>query len=367
MNVPHWLARLWRWIGLTDKTLWDYLQLLIVPTLLAVLGVVLNEAANDRQRRDAEERYQQEVLKDYTDALTGLLLEKDLRSKKSGDPVADLARAYTLNALYALDSRKKRSMVRLLYGTDLIKGQIPIIYLQVQGVEKGVLAGVDLSGMYLRGVNLVGVDLRNADLNDTTLSAAFLAGANLSGANLREARLWRSWLNNANLEAADFFSANLIDTNLDNSRLDGVILTDVLYSEKTVFPQGFDPKAHGAIYIGPDADLQDAQLKSAFLRFVNLENAGLRGANLSAAQLQMANLQSADLTGANLEKAHLQKATLMGAVLTDADLTEADLTEADLTEADLTDAGISAAHFCRTVMPDGSINNKGCPEDPSSG
>lgn len=347
------LSKLWRWIGLADKTLWDYLQLLIVPALLATLGVGLNEAANKRQHRDAKERYQQEVIREYCNVMAELLFEKDLRKKKSGDPMTDVAEAYTLNVLEALDGSHKRGLIRLLYKTNLIEGNIPIVSLQ----EGGALAKADLSGMYLWKVNLVGTDLRNADLQDASLSLAYLAGANLREANLRKARLWRANFRHADMEAADLSGANLIDADLYRTNLAGVILQNALYSKNTIFPQGFDPRTHGALFIGRNADLQGADLKRAFLRFVDLQNAILKGANLSQAQLYKADLKNADLTSANLKEAHLAEADLRGAQLTGANLREADFKGAVLSGADLKNA-----YFCNTIMPDGSINNDACPE-----
>jgi uncharacterized protein YjbI with pentapeptide repeats len=344
MNESNWLSKLWRRIGIEDKTLWDLLQLLIVPILLAILGVGLNDAANDRQRRDAKERYQQEVLKEYFDVMSVLLRKEDLRNKKSGDPVSDLAGAYTLNALETLDSKYKRSVVRLLFQTDLIEGYLPIVSLQA-GYG---LRDVDLSNMYLWKVNLVGADLHKANFQGSTLCLGYLMGANFSNADMRKTNLWHANLQYANLEFADFSGANLLDANLNLTRLTGVILQNALYSEKTTFPKDFDPKSYGAIYIGPKANLTGLDLKDGFLRNVNLEHANIKNANLSKTQLMRSNLRSVDLTGANLKQTYLQ---------------DADLTNANLTNADLTDAEIDNAIFCNTIMPNGSINNTGCPKD----
>jgi len=114
----------------------------------------------------------------------------------------------------------------------------------------------------------------------------------------------------------------------------------------------------------------------------NCEGADMRGADLAAyraqgfqpavhADLKGANLHNADLTGADLEKARLDEANLSGANLTDTNLTEvtmykadlrgANLTGANMTFADLEDALLEGAIFCRTTMPDGTVNNEGCP------
>ena len=87
----------------------------------------------------------------------------------------------------------------------------------------------------------------------------------------------------------------------------------------------------------------------------SLEGANLRGSALSGS-----------LYGAHLKGATLADATLVGADLRGADLTNANLSGADLTDAELTGATTSGtvwdgATFCRTTMPDRTVNNSNCP------
>jgi hypothetical protein len=71
----------------------------------------------------------------------------------------------------------------------------------------------------------------------------------------------------------------------------------------------------------------------------------LREANCTACSLKGANLSRADLTWAKLEAASLDGACLI---------------DADLREADIEGASFDGAIFCRTLMPDGSVNDSGC-------
>jgi len=48
--------------------------------------------------------------------------------------------------------------------------------------------------------------------------------------------------------------------------------------------------------------------------------------------------------------------------MTNANLSRADLTEATLVGADLRNAILADTKFCKTTMPDRSINNSGCPK-----
>jgi hypothetical protein len=79
-----------RW-GFRGKTVWDFLQLLIVPLMLVAIGLVFSLQQDVRQQRVenqrakaerglAEQRAQDEALQAYLDQMSGLLLERDLRT-----------------------------------------------------------------------------------------------------------------------------------------------------------------------------------------------------------------------------------------------------------------------------------------------
>jgi hypothetical protein len=92
----------WDWTGLgahpQGKTLWDWLQLLIIPAVLAVGGyafnltVSRNEQKNTQLRDKAEreiasDNQRKAALQEYIDKMSELLLEKRLRESKPEDEV----------------------------------------------------------------------------------------------------------------------------------------------------------------------------------------------------------------------------------------------------------------------------------------
>src|SRR5215213_651657 len=95
----------WKWTGLPKETLWDWLQLLIIPAVLAGVGLWFNRQQQERQLKIAQEqreqdakiaesRTQDEALQAYLDQIGQLLLDKDnipLRESKEGDEVRTLA------------------------------------------------------------------------------------------------------------------------------------------------------------------------------------------------------------------------------------------------------------------------------------
>jgi uncharacterized protein YjbI with pentapeptide repeats len=104
-----------------------------------------------------------------------------------------------------------------------------------------------------------------------------------------------------------------------------------------------------------------AYLPSIDLAGVNLSGVDLRGANLNEANLDEANLKSADFRGADLRGANLVGSDLSGVDFSGADLSGADLSGANLKESDLSSANLKGTKFCKTTLPDLTVDNDNCP------
>jgi hypothetical protein len=177
----------WTLRGYGGKPLWDWIGLLIVPFMLALITVlftVLQEIRQDRiedRRAESaleieEQRAQDVALQDYRDQMGNLLVNKDrpLRQSKEGDEVRTLARARTVTVLERMDPSRKGQIVRFLSEAGLVQrveGE-PII-----GLDEANLGGADLGGADLRGAYLYFADLEGADLRDANLEGALLEGA----------------------------------------------------------------------------------------------------------------------------------------------------------------------------------------------
>jgi high-affinity Fe2+/Pb2+ permease len=73
----------WEWTGLvkdanfTKRTLWDWLELLIVPAVLAAGGLWFTRQQTERQQRISNEQAQDQALQAYLDQIGQLLLDKE--------------------------------------------------------------------------------------------------------------------------------------------------------------------------------------------------------------------------------------------------------------------------------------------------
>jgi uncharacterized protein YjbI with pentapeptide repeats len=256
------------------KTLWDWLQLLIVPVVLSLITVVFawqqdirqDQIENKRakaERELAKERAQDEALQAYLDQMSNLLLERNLRELAKDSEVSSLARARTLTVLSRLDSARKERLLQFLYEAGLLHNENPVVDLN----------GGDLSGIDLRNNNISGSGAFLIDVSGLqpyggkveSSKAANLSGAILSDANLEGALLMDTDLSNTDLSDAHLSGASLWHTDLYNANL-------------------------------TDADLSNAGLWNAWLRYADLSGADLSGADLSGANLSGANLSGADLS-----------------------------------------------------------------------
>src|SRR5215218_3358708 len=165
------------------KTLWDWLQLFIVPLALAAIGLWFSAQQDAQQQRIEAKRAESEqqiekqraqdaALQAYLDQMSQLMLEGDLRSSKVHSEVRTLARARTQTVLGRLDSRRKGSVVQFLYEASLIDKENPVISLSHVPLRGANLSGADLSGADLIDADLIDADLSGATLNDADLSGA---------------------------------------------------------------------------------------------------------------------------------------------------------------------------------------------------
>jgi hypothetical protein len=234
------------------KTLWDWMELLVIPAFLAGGAFFLNRSernterhlADDRAKLEREiaiDRQREDALQGYLDRMEELLLEKKLLTTRD-TKVRNVARVRTLTTLAGLDANRKGALITFLYQAGLIVGDKPVISLD----------GANLSSANLYFAELYNADLSGANLNDANLEGANLSGANLSCTHLKHANMWDTNLVGANLSVAELSSADLFDanlsfavlknaimfeTNLGNSILDNAVLDGALMDGATM-PDG---------------------------------------------------------------------------------------------------------------------------------
>ena len=254
------------------KTLWDWLQLLVVPLVLAAAAFWLNEeqrqrvqsqeaARADRQELIAAESRRDGALRDYLQRMSELVLEHDRRDRSARSRALTLTRTLTVTVLPQLDARRKGIVVQFL-------GEAGLVRTSPQGrdmLDGANLQKASLERMVLDDLNFTGADLRGARLDGALLGRTLFRFADLRRASLREAFTDRTNFAGADLRRADLSEA------------------------------------------GPADD------KNAVFAFACLSGARFRGANLIGAVFDGAEGWDVDFTGAELDRARFVDARL-GAV-----------------------------------------------------
>ena len=269
------------------KTLWDWLDLLIIPLVLAIGGYLFTRSESRATQAAAERRVQEEALQAYMDRLSDLIMDRERPLRRANlvgydffalpqDRLSDLimdrnraekkrpssrlsraqmddndlitiVRARTGTALARLDRNHKVYLVQFLYEAELlfanqqasigISGLIesPGAVIPFAGLD---LKEADFAQQILPNIDLTSVDLSDADLSGALLTGADLKGATLSNANLRYStlrgvNLRYAYLRKANMSDTDLRDADLRDADLRRARLDGAILSNADFSRAT--------------------------------------------------------------------------------------------------------------------------------------
>lgn len=125
----------------------------------------------------------------------------------------------------------------------------------------------DFTGLRANGADFSGRNLDHAVFRDVHLSAPLFAGADLGGADFSKAKIWDGdffranlagaslrnayfrnvVLREAKLDGADLTRADLRRADLAGASLESANLTGAVYNDATIWPDGFDPNAAGAI------------------------------------------------------------------------------------------------------------------------
>lgn len=289
------------------RTLWDWLQLLIIPAILAGVAIYFtnserrSEQKIARERDEtaryiaADERHERE-LQSYFDRMTELLLEKDLLNTYEESEVRAVARARTLAVLFSLDAGRRLAVLRFLREISMrrekTQAQLDAVtewdpsetfLFSMKGAflpdfkPKGHFFSTYLSGLICNGIDIHEIELTSANLTRAKMTNCNLSNARLVGADLRQVVLYGCNLSGATLLNANAEDINLIGADLSNANLIGTNLTD-------------------------------AQLRRANLTGAQLMKANLSGASLDAEQLT----QSRGLMGAIMPNGHKWQGNLDG-------------------------------------------------------
>ena len=277
---PRWFRRRkWNWQVIFQGITAFAIPLSAFALFVSVTQFRQQQAATAKQALDQR---RQSILDNYLNDISALVLANKLTSSASAAGVRALAVARTDTAVQSLDGARKGILIRYLWEADLIRGNLPVVYLHKVNLDGAVfrnayLYGADLSTDYLVRANFTGADPHGANLSWANLSGADLRNANLgcftvpyridysagAVAQVGIRSIQCTDLKHAVLNGADLANATLVGANLTGASLGGTDLKRAQYNSgpiacrdadgdfitipKTQWPPDFSPAAAGAI------------------------------------------------------------------------------------------------------------------------
>ena len=263
-----------KWTGYETKTLWDWMDLLIVPAVLAIGALIYNRNEKKVEQQRAEEHARSEreiaqdnqretVLQSHLSAMAELMLNYNLVDRK----VITIAQARTAGVLNRLDDKRKITLLQFLADAELINAENPVIRLSGSDFSNIKSIHLSLSNVSLEGINFSGCNLNNCtfsrcncryvDFTNTDLSETNLFGSDFCGAYLTG-----TIFSNATIFNADFSKGRPRKASMDPKiakeitrkaaeewleDLNEAIFTRAKYDYSTKWPANFNPQSAGAV------------------------------------------------------------------------------------------------------------------------
>ena len=250
--ISNWISN-FKWSGFQKKSFWDWLQLLIVPLMLAFGGLYVNYAFETRDKQIAEEGKKQELLKDYFSKMQTLILaEKTLpksNNKPTGSPSLDqnqpklspesqaIAKALTFAVLDELDGKRKGKVISYLADSKLIIEDPTLKSKSEINLEHANLKDIVLQDVVMPFVKINNADMTNARLDNVDLSNSDLADSDLSEATLKNVKLIEAKVYGVNFTKTNLTGVNFSNTDLNNSNFYNATLDNITFSSFTILDQ----------------------------------------------------------------------------------------------------------------------------------
>jgi uncharacterized protein YjbI with pentapeptide repeats len=222
------------------KTLFDWLDLLIIPLSLGLLGWLYKEAEKSQAERSEKEKSRNESLNSFFNVITDLQQKNDLSGNPSNQAKA-MAKTRINMTLSQLDGARKGQVLQFLYESDLIDVS-PKLKLLGANFNEAILDQIVLGGSEIRGAFFKNTSIKDANLNGIIFNSCNLENANLSGSlvvnsnfaytNLRNSKMKNMDLTTVEFEGADLTKADLRGSKIKQSQLDSIFNKEGILTTK---------------------------------------------------------------------------------------------------------------------------------------
>lgn len=201
------------------KTLWDWLELIVVPATLALAALWLSYSQRQNELGIAEQQREEDMLRIYYGDIADYISDLGLGTSNETSGVRALATARTKTLLTNINGRRKGQIIQFLYEAKMLgfyffdEDKNEMISPAIINLEGTDLSGIDLEGAGVEGIYLKETILKEANLAGVIMDYACLRGAALQCADIqRRASFYKTDLNRADLRNIKWDETTLINT-----------------------------------------------------------------------------------------------------------------------------------------------------------
>lgn len=372
-----------------DPTLWDFLELFIIPIILTVGGLLYEgisrkrerdrekeERVLEKERRNLEdrrnqeeaerrdklrestdrERYQHANLSEFMDRIEALYGSKGERLFDVDEPTRATARARIKHVLHQADMKRKQYVIDFLLDSKLalVTDERDKKHSLLEGfsLEETDFCGLKMNRFDLTGVNLEGSrfelspDLNGvempADLSGACLSTANISKVNFSGALLSDANLSGVRTNaepNESKENQTFFS----HSQMEQCDLSHAQLWNVQFDNVTLIKAKFY-----ATYLHKCTITGESNLSNVLFGGENdKQRTRIERSNFLNSNLSQVKFMSCDIVDCTIDKCDLSQATFFRATLSNTNLHTSNINSS---------TDFSSASLEKVVLPTGDLS-----------
>lgn len=267
-GAKYWLQE----TGFSGKYLWDWLNLAILPISLSSVLYFLQSSEKKKDRAIEEEKQRETDFREYTRYITSLIKDINLDNYEDCNSIHAIANLETSTIISKLDNKRLGFLISFLSSSGLIQKRMndytlisinnidlsslslnPFVF-QTCYLNSCKFSNSNLELFQFQNSTLFNLDFSNAIINFSDFSNSKIIGtkfvnSKLAGAIFSNSEIKSSNFSNSLLLQSEFKNCKFNGVNFTNACLDQTNFQNVRYTNNTIWPEGFDPIAAGAIIV----------------------------------------------------------------------------------------------------------------------
>lgn len=222
--------------GFSNKKIWDWLELLIIPLAIALIGIYFTRTERETEREFNHSKLHTEIniakdksdelkFMDFQDKISNLVIDHKINDLDSLIPVVStIARARIFTLSHTIDARFKGNLILFIYELGLILKDNPVVNLDDVHLANTHLFWKNLDEIDLSRALMVESDITSTSFDNAKFKVTIAADSDFRFCSFVDADLSHALLTNCNFVEANFTNAVFNNSLLYDSKFDDAIL-----------------------------------------------------------------------------------------------------------------------------------------------